>query len=98
MPYVEIKGGRLHYQVDGPERAPAIVFSNSLGTSLEMWEPQMPALARNFRVVRYDTRGHGLSDATSGPYSIEGLARDVLTLLDAIGVECAHFAASPWAD
>src|SRR5579863_6989258 len=91
MPYIEIKGGRLHYQLDGPDRAPAIVFSNSLGTSLAMWDSQLPALAEKFRVVRYDPRGHGLSDATPGPYTIEGLARDVLALLDSLGIESAHF-------
>lgn len=91
MPYVETKGGRLHFQVDGPDRAPAIVFSNSLGTSLAMWDLQLPALAQSFRVVRYDTRGHGLSDASPGPYTIEGLGRDVIALLDGLAIDRAHF-------
>ncbi len=50
---------KLHYQLDGPQDAPVIVLSNSLGTTLEMWDAQIPALTRDFRVLRYDTHGHG---------------------------------------
>src|SRR5688500_571709 len=67
---VGVDGARLHVRVDGPSGAPALVLSNSLGTDLSMWGPQMPALRERFRVVRYDLRGHGRSDVTSGPVTI----------------------------
>ena len=60
-----------HHVVTGPEDAPTLVLSNSLGTTLRMWDPQIDALAERFRVVRYDTRGHGESDTPHGPYSID---------------------------
>ena len=82
---------RLHYQLDGPADAPVVVFSNSLGADISMWEPQMPAFMREFRVLRYDTRGHGKSETTPGPYTIELLSRDVTGLLDGLGVSRAHF-------
>jgi 3-oxoadipate enol-lactonase len=91
MAFIEVKGGRLHYQLDGPEGAPVIVLSNSLGTNMAMWEPQMALLTRQFRVLRYDTRGHGLSSVTPGPYTIAGLGRDVTGLLDSLVIERAHF-------
>jgi 3-oxoadipate enol-lactonase len=81
IPYHRVTG-------DGPP----LVLSNSLGATLKMWDPQAKALARNFRVIRYDTRGHGKSDTPPGPYSIEDVGRDVLDLLDDLGVERAHFA------
>ena len=83
-------GARLAYTVDGPAEAPALVLSNSLGTDLRMWEPQVAALAERLRVVRYDSRGHGRSDAPNGPYTIEALARDALAVMDAAGVRRAH--------
>ena len=67
------------------------MLSNSLGTNLHMWDTQLPALTAHFRVLRYDTRGHGQSLVTEGPYSIEQLGRDVLALLDALQIERAHF-------
>ncbi len=75
---------------DLPEDAPVVVLSNSLGTTHAMWDPQVPALAERFRVVRYDTRGHGSSPVPQGPYSIDDLADDLLALLDRLGVEKAH--------
>jgi len=81
----------LNYQIDGAETAPPLLLSNSLGTSLEMWEPQMAALAGRFRVIRYDSRGHGRSTVTPGPYTIEQVANDALGLLDKLGVPRAHF-------
>ncbi len=81
-------GIRLHARIDG-ESGPWVVMSNSLGCTLEMWDPQMPALAGRFRVLRYDTRGHGRSEATPGAYSMELLADDLLALMDAAGVEKA---------
>lgn len=81
----------LHYELAGPADAPVLVLSNSLGTTLDMWDPQIDALARTFRVLRYDTRGHGRSDVPPPPYSIDDLGRDVLSLLDALDIERAHF-------
>nr|WP_186351170.1 3-oxoadipate enol-lactonase [Pseudomonas poae] len=81
----------MHYQLDGPADAPVLVLSNSLGTDLHMWDIQIPAFTRHFRVLRCDTRGHGKSLVTPGPYSIEQLGRDVLALLDALGIHRAHF-------
>ena len=83
-------GVRLHYRVDGPADAPALLFVNSLGTDLRMWEPQAAALVDQFRVVRYDSRGHGRSDAPPGPYTVERLALDGLAVLDALQVDRAH--------
>jgi 3-oxoadipate enol-lactonase len=91
MTYTEINGARFHYQLDGPADAPVVVLSNSLGTNFAMWDPQVRALAQKFRVLRYDSRGHGLSDVTPGPYTIEGLGRDVIGLLDALEIATAHY-------
>jgi 3-oxoadipate enol-lactonase len=91
MSFAEVNGARLNYQFDGPANAPVLVFSNSLGTNLSMWDPQLPALANQFRILRYDTRGHGQSAVTPGPYSITQLGRDVVGLLNAAGIERAHF-------
>lgn len=91
MAFVDLHGSRFHYELDGPADAPVLVLSNSLGTDLSMWEPQLPAFTHHFRVLRYDTRGHGGSAVTPGPYTIEQLARDVPALLDALGVERASF-------
>lgn len=91
MPFAESNGARLNYRFDGPAEAPALVLSNSLGTNLSMWDPQIRALAAQFRVLRYDTRGHGQSSVTAGPYSITQLGRDVVGLLDGLRIERAHF-------
>ena len=77
----------LHHRFDGPDDAPVVVLSNSLGMALEMWDDQMPALTDRFRVLRYDQRGHGLTPAAPGPYAIADLARDALALLDELGLE-----------
>jgi 3-oxoadipate enol-lactonase len=91
MAFADIDGGRLHYRVDGAADAPTLMLSNSLGTNLSMWEAQVPALSRHFRVLRYDSRGHGQSMVSPGPYSIAQLARDALVLLNALDLERAHF-------
>lgn len=75
------------HRFDGPADAPVIVLSNSLGTTLEMWEPQMPELTKHFRVLRYDPRGHGRSAAPAGPYTADDLGRDVIELLDSLEIE-----------
>jgi 3-oxoadipate enol-lactonase len=84
-------GCRISYRLDGAADRPVLVLSNSIATTLDMWEGQMDALAQRFRVLRYDTRGHGQSDAPDGPYSMDRLGRDVLELLDALHIERAHF-------
>jgi 3-oxoadipate enol-lactonase len=91
MPFIDIKDARLHYEVDGQEGRPWLILSNSLGTHLGMWDPQMAALRGRFRVLRYDTRGHGMSAVPEGPYSVEQLGRDVVALMDELGISRAHF-------
>lgn len=92
MPYLSADDGvRLWYQLDGREEAPLLVLSNSLGTALELWDPQMAQLERYFRVLRYDMRGHGKSDPPAVPYTMDRLGRDVLALLDALAVPRACF-------
>lgn len=91
MPFARTAGSSVHYRIDGDDALPPLLLSNSLGTSLEMWEPQMRDFAARFRVVRYDSRGHGRSEVTQGPYSIAMLADDALGLLDALAIPRAHF-------
>ena len=91
MAFVQLAEGELHYQLDGPANAPVLVLSNSLGTDLQMWDAQIAAFSKHFRVLRFDTRGHGKSLVTPGPYSIEQLGHDVLALLDALRIDKAHF-------
>ncbi len=89
----QIKLGDLNvrYELSGAEDGPVAVFSNSLGTNFRMWDPQTVALEGRFRVLRYDTRGHGGTAVTPGPYSVEQLGRDVLRLLDALDLDRVHF-------
>jgi 3-oxoadipate enol-lactonase len=82
----------VHHIATGRHGAPVLVLSNSLGATLETWDPQVQALGARFRLVRYDTRGHGLSATPPGPYSIDDLGRDVVELLDRLDVERAHIA------
>lgn len=78
--------------IDGPADGDVVVLSNSLGSNLHMWDPQVKPLTDNgFRVVRYDTRGHGESPVPAGPYTLRELGEDVLALLDRLGVSAAHF-------
>jgi 3-oxoadipate enol-lactonase len=80
----------VDYSVVGPEDARVVVLSNSLGATRGMWDAQVPGLAERYRVVTYDTRGHGTSPAPEGPYSIDDLVDDVVALLDEVGAERAH--------
>jgi 3-oxoadipate enol-lactonase len=80
------------YRVDGPEDAPVLVLSNSLGSTSEMWDPQLAALTERFRVIRYESRGHDSAPVPDGPYSLDDLGGDVLALLDRLRVKRAHFA------
>lgn len=81
----------LNHRINGPHDAPVVVLSNSLGASMEMWAPQIPALSVRFRVLRYDQRGHGDSPSPPGPYDIPDLGQDALGLLDQNDIERAHF-------
>ena len=90
-PTIDTPGGRFRVRLDGPADAPVLVFSNSLGTPLEMWDAQAQHFAQTHRVLRYDTRGHGGSVVSQGPYSLEQLGGDVLALLDALGIAKASF-------
>jgi 3-oxoadipate enol-lactonase len=82
----------VSYTVDGAADAPVVVLSNSLGAARGMWDPQVPALAERYRVVTYDTRGHGESPAPRGPYALDDLVDDLVALLDEVGAERAHVA------
>jgi len=84
-------GCRIAYRLDGTEGCPMLVLANSIATTHQMWDDQIADLAQEFRLLRYDTRGHGLSDAPAGPYSLDRLGRDVLELLDALRIERTHF-------
>ena len=87
---VDANGISINYRFDGPESAPVVTMSHSLAASLDMWQWQMPALAE-YRVLRYDTRGHGGTDAPAGEYSLDMLADDLFALLDALGVDDTHY-------
>lgn len=80
----------VHHVVEGPEDAPVVVLSDSLGSMLTVWDPQIPALTEHFRVVRYDLRGHGASPVPPGPYEIDDLGADLLGLLDRLEIERPH--------
>jgi 3-oxoadipate enol-lactonase len=89
---IKANGISINYQVDGPEGAPWIVFSNSLATSTAMWDEQAAALKSRFRVLRYDQRGHGGTEVPAGRYAFDTLLEDALGLLDALGIAKTHFA------
>ncbi|WP_363800218.1 3-oxoadipate enol-lactonase [Lysobacter firmicutimachus] len=84
-------GVRLAYRLDGAADRPTLVLSNSIGTDLRMWDGQIAELARRFRVLRYDARGHGASGVPVGAYSLDRLGRDVIELMDGLGIGRAHF-------
>ena len=91
MPFADLNDARIHYQLAGPEQAPVLMFSNSLGADLTMWDAQAAEMAKTFRVLRYDKRGHGQSSVPPGPYSIQVLARDALALVDFLHVDKIDF-------
>ena len=88
---ITANGISMNYRLEGAESAPVITLSHSLATDLTMWDPQMDPLLKSYRVLRYDTRGHGKTEAPQGPYSLELLADDVLGLLKALGIEKTFF-------
>src|SRR5438094_2342973 len=89
---INANGISINYQIDGPEGAPWLILSNSLLTSLAMWDDQAAELSKSFRVLRYDQRGHGGTQATDGKYSFDMLTADVIALMDALSIPRAHFA------
>jgi len=91
MSIAHINGIDVFYLAEGDPHKPAIIFSNSLGTDHSMWDGQLESLRRDFYVIRYDTRGHGLTSAPKGPYTIAQLAQDVLGLLTHLGIDKAFF-------
>jgi 3-oxoadipate enol-lactonase len=91
MPIAKLTDVSLHYEWFGPEAAPVALFSNSLGTTLHMWDAQVAEFSKHFRLLRYDTRGHGQSDAPQGPYTIEQLGNDALHLLDFLSLPKVYF-------
>jgi 3-oxoadipate enol-lactonase len=84
-------GYHIAYRLDGPAGGPILLLSNSIGTDLTMWDPQVDAFSNHFQVLRYDSRGHGASDVPAGPYSVDRLGRDVVELLDALKISRVHF-------
>lgn len=88
---IKANGIRMNYELSGKKGAPVVVLSHSLSSNLLMWNPQIDALNLYFQVLRYDTRGHGATDAPSGSYTLELLAEDVIGLLDALGIDRVHF-------
>jgi 3-oxoadipate enol-lactonase len=91
MPILKSGDASIHYALEGQGESAVLVFSNSLGANYSMWDPQAREFRGQFRVLRYDPRGHGQSSPMPGPYSIEQLAKDVLVLVDALGLDHVHF-------
>jgi 3-oxoadipate enol-lactonase len=95
MPTIDADGCPLNVQIDeqidGRDDAPVLMLSNSLGTDLRMWDPQVPEFSKHFRVVRYDRRGHGKSGAPQGPYSFDRFGRDILAIADALKIKTMHW-------
>jgi len=87
MPEINADGCPIHVEVEGPQGAPVLMLSNSLGTTLHMWDEQVAPFTQHFRLVRYDRRGHGKSGAPKGPYTMDRLGRDVLAVLDGLGLK-----------
>jgi 3-oxoadipate enol-lactonase len=91
MPFMKSADAQIHYSLEGPTAKLALILSNSLGADFSMWDPQIPEFTKSFCVLRSDTRGHGQSSVTRGPYTIEQLAKDVLALADSQQFERFHF-------
>ncbi len=83
----EANGIQIHYELSGMDGAPVLMMSHSLSSDMDMWKPQLTSLENRFRILRYDTRGHGTSDAPAPPYTLEQLAADAIGLIDSINIE-----------
>ncbi|MDP6704870.1 MAG: 3-oxoadipate enol-lactonase [Alphaproteobacteria bacterium] len=88
---IEVNGNTTNYEVSGVQDGPVVMLSHSLACSGAMWRPQLPALEARYRVVNYDTRGHGASGAPDGPYSLDMLGDDALALMTALDIDAAHW-------
>jgi 3-oxoadipate enol-lactonase len=88
---VEANGIQMNYEISGREGKPVALLSHSLGSSMMMWRPQMTALEAHFRVLRYDMRGHGGTEAPAGAYTLDQLGADAIGLLDALGIDAVHW-------
>ena len=86
-----VNGIAVNYVLEGPANAPVVTMSHSLATDLSMWDPTVPALTGRFRVLRYETRGHGQTDAPKGAYTLDQLADDALALLKSLGIAKTHW-------
>jgi 3-oxoadipate enol-lactonase len=91
MAFARLSDTEIRYEWTGPDHSPVLLFSNSLGATYRMWDAQVQDFTRHFRLLRYDTRGHGESAVTPGPYTIEQLSWDVLALLDALDLQRVYF-------
>jgi 3-oxoadipate enol-lactonase len=91
MMRIKANGIQMNYELSGKRNASVVMMSHSLGSSLTMWEPQLDTLEPSFQVLRYDTRGHGRTEAAKGPYTMELLAEDAVGLLDALGIDKVHW-------
>ena len=89
--FIEVNGIKMNYELSGKEQAPVVVLSHSLACSMLMWTPQLELLESAFRVLRYDTRGHGGSDAPAGPYSLAQLVDDAIGMLDGLAFDRVHW-------
>ncbi len=88
---ISINGTALNYELTGNSDAPVVALSHSLGTSLNIWNPQMDALKNKYRILRYDTRGHGKSEVTTSPYTMNMLTNDAIGLLDELEINEVHW-------
>ena len=88
---ITANGISINYTLDGPAGAPVVTLSHSLATTLAMWQPQLSALTARYRVLNYDTRGHGGTDAPRGAYTLDQLADDAKALLGALGIQRTHW-------
>lgn len=91
MPMLDIGTGTFNVKIDGPAGAPVLLLSNSLSSDLSMWDPQIAEWSKAFRIVRYDSRGHGKSPAPDRPYAIAELGRDAVALMDKLKIDKAHW-------
>jgi 3-oxoadipate enol-lactonase len=99
VPQIDLQNVTLNYTLTGPSlrtlpgasNAPVLMFSNSLGTNLSMWDPQLELLEPHYRILRYDMRGHGSSSVPPGPYTVTQLGNDVIDLLNALKIETINF-------
>jgi 3-oxoadipate enol-lactonase len=87
MSFLQTRGVLQHYVVEGSKGKPVLVFANSLGSDLRIWDGLVPHLAEDFMIIRYDNRGHGLSDAPAPPYSLDDFVLDLVGLLDALQIK-----------